>query len=80
MKKPILIFGILVLMGGIFGTSCTKEAPEKPEVKTENVSDEFEKELFYYLTMLDENNHILIREEEGELQTIIVANKASVSN
>jgi len=80
MKKPILIFGILVLMGGIFGISCTKDAPEKQNVKTEKTSDEFEKELLYYLTLLDENNHIQIKEEGGEFQMKIVAEKASMNN
>ncbi|TVR36632.1 MAG: hypothetical protein EA392_14705 [Cryomorphaceae bacterium] len=79
MKKPILIFGILVLMGGIFGISCTKNAPEKQEVKTEKASDEFEKDLLYYLTMLDENNHLLVQEKAGEIQTIIVAQEAPAS-
>lgn len=79
MKRPILIFGILVLMGGIFGTSCTKEAPEKQEVKTEKASDEFEQNLLFYLTLLDESKHIKLIDKSGEIETFVYDQEVSAN-
>ncbi len=79
MKKPIFIFGILVLMGGIFCASCTKNEPEKSEVAAEKASDQFEKEFLFFLTLLDERNHLQVIENAGDIQTVIVAQEAYVS-
>lgn len=73
MKKSVLILGVLVLTVGCLSTSCTKEKLEKQEVRTEIKSDQFETDLLYYMSMLNERSHIRVQNEKGEFQTNIVA-------
>ncbi len=76
MKKSILIFGIFVVTVGFLGNSCTKNKLENQELKTEVRSDQFEEDLLYYMSMLNERSYLQVQNEQGEFQTIIVTEEA----
>lgn len=77
MKSNFLKSGVLFFLTMLLFTSCAKESVKKQDVRTDVPANHFEEDLLFYLTMLNEKNHLLIREDGGMIQTTIVAEMAT---
>jgi hypothetical protein len=77
MKKTILFIGVSVFVMAFVITSCTKNESTMNETADQVNSNQFEKDLTYFLTLIDENNHLIVKNDNGEFQTIIVAQEFS---
>ena len=80
MKKSILFFAALSLMFGFIGLSCKKNLPEPQHELSTQKEAKFEQELLYYLTLMDDQNHLYVQEKDGEIETKIIARKISSSS